>query len=51
MATDFTNNNKTISASGGLQPTTRNTPLDVRTRVNLKADIDSIPNPLSFLTI
>ena len=45
MATDFTNNNTTISASGALQPKTKNTPLDMRTRVNLKADIDSIPNP------
>ena len=51
MATDFTNNNKTISTSGGLQPTTRNTPLDVRTRVNLKADIDSIPNPFVGMKI
>ena len=51
MATDFTNNNKTISASGGLQPTTINTPLDVRTRVNLKADIDSIPNPFVGMKI
>ena len=51
MATDFTNNNTTISASGGLQPGTRNTPLDVRTRVNLKADIDSIPNPFVGMKI
>ena len=51
MATDFTNNNTTISASGGLQPKTRNTPLDVRTRVNLKADIDSIPNPFVGMKI
>lgn len=51
MATDFTNNNKTISTSGGLQPTTINTPLDVRTRVNSKADIDSIPNPFVGMKI
>ena len=45
MATDFTNNGKTILSSGGFQPSVKNTPLDSRTRVNLKADIDSIPNP------
>ena len=45
MATDFTNNNTTIDTSGGVKPKTKNTPLDMRTRVNLKADIDSIPNP------
>lgn len=45
MATDFTNNNTTISTSGVFQPNTKNTPLDIRTRVNLKADIESIPNP------
>ena len=51
MSTDFTNNNTTISTSGGLQPTTRNTPLDVRTRVNSKADIESIPNPFVGMKI
>lgn len=51
MATDFTNNNTTISTSGGAQPKTRNTPLDIRTRVNLKADIDSIPNPFVGMKI
>lgn len=45
MATDFTNNEKTILSSGGFQPSVKNTPLDSRTRVNLKADINSIPNP------
>ena len=45
MATDFTYNNKTIESSGGFKPSTKDTPADVRTRVNLKADIDSIPNP------
>ena len=45
MATDFTNNNTTIGITGGLKPSTKNTPIDIRTRVNLKADIDSIPNP------
>lgn len=51
MATDFTNNNTTIDASGGFKPKTRNTPLDVRTRVNSKADIDSIPNPFVGMKI
>ena len=45
MATDFTNNGTTILSSGGFKPATKNTPLDSRTRVNLKADIDGIPNP------
>ena len=51
MATDFTNNNTTIGASGALQPKTKNTPLDIRTRVNLKADIESIPNPFVGMKI
>ena len=45
MATDFTNNGKTILSNGGFKPAIQNTPLDARTRVNLKADIDGIPNP------
>ena len=45
MSTDFTNEGTTILSSGGFQPSVKNTPLDARTRVNLKADIDSIPNP------
>ena len=45
MTTDFTNNNTTISTTGGFKPDIKNTPLDVRTVVKLKADIDSIPNP------
>lgn len=51
MATDFTNNNTTINSSGGLKPTTKNTPIDVRTRVNSKADIESIPNPFVGMKI
>ena len=51
MATDFTNNNTTIDTSGGVKPKTKNTPLDMRTRVNLKADIDSIPNPFVGMKI
>ena len=45
MTTDFTNNNTTISTTGGFKPDIKNTPLDVRTVVKMKADIDSIPNP------
>ena len=45
MATDFTNGGKTIGSSGGFKPTSKNTPLDSRTVVSLKADINSIPNP------
>ena len=51
MTTDFTNNNTTIAPSGGFQPKTKNTPLDVRTRVNSKSDIDSIPNPFVGMKI
>ena len=51
MATDFTNNNNTIDATGGFKPKTKNTPLDMRTRVNLKADIESIPNPFVGMKI
>ena len=45
MATDFTYGNKTITTTGGVRPNTKNTPLDVRTRVNIKDDIKTIPNP------
>lgn len=51
MATDFTNNNTTIGTSGGVKPNTKNTPLDIRTRVNSKADIESIPNPFVGMKI
>ena len=51
MATDFNKNNTTISTTGGFKPGVRNTPLDIRTRVNLKADIDSIPNPFVGMKI
>lgn len=45
MATDFTYNSKTIAPTGGFRPKTKDTPLDVRTRVEIKEDIKSIPNP------
>lgn len=43
MPTDF---NKNASASkGGFKPTSADTPLDIRTRVETEADIMSIPRP------
>lgn len=45
MATDFTYGNKTINSNGGFKPSGKNTPIDVRTRVNTFADIASIPVP------
>ena len=45
MATDFTYGNKTINSNGGFKPSGKNTPIDVRTRVNTFADIESIPSP------
>lgn len=45
MATDFTYNNKTIGTTGGIKPNLKDTPSDVRTRVNVFSDISTIPNP------
>ena len=45
MATDFSYNNTSITTSGGIKPSTTDTPADVRTRVELEADIAEIPNP------
>ena len=45
MATDFNNNNTTITISGGIKPTVKDTPGDVRTRVNTYADMATIPYP------
>ena len=45
MATDFGYNGKTINSNGGFKPSGKNTPIDVRTRVNTFADIASIPVP------
>lgn len=45
MTTDFTYGDKTITAAGGFKPAILDAPLDARTRVETKADIESIPNP------
>lgn len=45
MATDFTYGNKTITTSGPTKPATKNSPGDVRTRVQTYADISTIPMP------
>ena len=42
MATDFKN---AIGVSGGVKPTTIDTPLDIRTRIETIADVESIPMP------
>ena len=51
MATDFNNNNTTITISGGIKPTIKDTPSDVRTRVECYADISSIPYPYIGMNI
>lgn len=43
MATDF--NKNAIVTGGGIKPSTANTPGDIRTRVELEADIYDIPMP------
>lgn len=45
MSTDFTYNNATIDTTGGIKPKAKNTPGDIRTRVEVYADISSIPYP------
>ena len=45
MTTDFTYGNKTITTSGPTKPATKNSPGDVRTRVQTYADISTIPMP------
>ena len=42
---DFTYNEKTVMSSGGFIPSTNDTPLDIRGRVNLYSEIKDIPNP------
>ena len=42
---DFTYNEKTVMSSGGFIPSTNDTPLDARGRVNLYSEIKDIPNP------
>lgn len=43
MATDF--NKNASSSKGGFKPSSSDTPLDIRTRVETEADIMSIPRP------
>lgn len=45
MTTDFTYGNKTITTSGPTKPATKNSPGDVRTRIQTYADISTIPMP------
>ena len=43
MATNF--NENSIVSSGGFKPSSKDTPLDIRTRVETEQDIYEIPNP------
>ena len=43
MATDFDKN--AIVLSGGLKPSKKNTPGDIRTRIETIADVEAIPLP------
>lgn len=43
MATDF--NVNALTSSGGFKPTTKDTPIDIRSRVATETDIQDIPNP------
>ena len=43
MSTDF--NVNALTSSGGFKPTTKDTPIDVRSRVATESDIQNIPNP------
>ena len=43
MATNFDNN--ALSSSGGFKPSTKDTPIDIRSRVETENDILEIPNP------
>ena len=51
MSTDFSHNNSTIMIDGGIKINRQNTPLDVRTVVNTKADIANIPLPFVGMEI
>ena len=51
MATDFSYNKKQIVSSGPFKPSGKNTPVDARTRVEVYADISSIPNPFIGMRI
>ena len=43
MVTDF--NKNSIVTNGGIKPATKNTPADVRTRIETIGDVESIPLP------
>lgn len=43
MATDF--NTNAIASGGGFKPSSKDTPIDVRSRVNTETDILEVPNP------
>lgn len=43
MATDF--NKNTIISGGGFRPSTTDTPLDIRSRIQSLEDVEKIPNP------
>ena len=43
MATNF--NINAIASGGGFKPTTLDTPLDIRSRINSLEDVEKIPNP------
>ena len=51
MTTDFGYSEKTIQTTGPIRPGVKNAPVDVRTIVNVYADIASIPNPYVGLTV
>lgn len=43
MATDF--NKNAIMSKGGFVPSTTDTPIDIRSRINTISDVSSIPSP------
>ena len=51
MAFDFNYEDSTIQSNGGFKPTKKNVPVDVRTVVDVYADIATIPNPYVGLTV
>ena len=51
MSTDFLYGGKQIVAGGPFKPSGKNMPVDARTRVEVYADIPSIPNPFIGMRI
>lgn len=51
MATDFSYNDKTIQITGPIKPGGKDMPGDARTRVDVYADIEKIPNPYVTMKI